>query len=1010
MGGVIAGIIILLIALLIFSAIGFFIWRRMLHFAKGVERGLKMVPLLIHLPPPSEAEGPSGRDIREVVQEHISQAEVLYNLIAGTFKKGFKNRFYGQRHLAFEIIALDGLIKFFVAVPVALQSVIEQAVLTAYPTARLEEVEDHNIFNPSGKISGTLGGEIVLKEHYGYPIATFTQLKRDAIQALINATMSLQKGDGAAVQILLRPAQIGWSKSAESLADGKRKQKKGGNSVLSAKDLLSAPFKVPEPKAKDEPAEPLSALEQSVVEAIEEKTRHPGFEVLIRIVASGNNALRAQAILGNLIAAFALFDAPVLNGLNFKPAKHIEQFVTAFIFRFFPPTEAKLILNSIELATVFHLPDDQFTHTSQVERQHAKQVEAPSKLPTEGLLFGYNQFRGLKKEIHLTDEDRRRHVYIVGQTGTGKSTILKQLIVQDMLAGKGLAFIDPHGDASEELLAMVPKSRTEDIIYFSPGEPDFPLCLNLFEYRTAEQKDFLIQEAINMLYRLYDPQHQGIIGPIYEHWFRNAALALMSDPSGATFIEIPKLFLDRQFMRDKLQHVTDPTVLDFWNKEMVQTSEARRGEILGWFVSKFGAFASNEMMRNIIGQVNSSFDLRDVMDNGKILIANLSKGRLGELNSMLLGMIFVMKFQAAAMSRADVPENSRRDFTLYVDEFQNFSTDSFATILSEARKFRLSLVVANQYISQLDESVRDAVFGNTGTIVSFRCSPNDADFLIKHFAPAFEARDLVNLPNFEAAVKVMLRGIPSQPFSMAIAPPLAAANTHLALALKQLSAAKYGTPRGEVERTIFKRLETKPAPNPFDSLGFSQSARPNSLPPPINQSAAPGGSFLDEWLAKRRSSTPKPQPPTHQYVDRATGRKGSSFRLSKELRHRPKNVTPPPGDDQLATLLASDASLNVGPGQKVMPASQAGRADLSFKKADKVEPAHPDIDLEPASKSQKLTTKKSDSAETKPPKPMRLVSRERMPDLEPGEIYIDENGVIHRPKPQPPAAPTVLDD
>jgi hypothetical protein len=357
--------------------------------------------------------------------------------------------------------------------------------------------------------------------------------------------------------------------------------------------------------------------------------------------------------------------------------------------------------------------------------------------------------------------------------------MLENLAVQDMLNGNGFAFIDPHGDSAEKLLALVPKERAEDIIYFNPADTEYPLGLNLFEFTDPSQKDFLVQETINMLYKLYDPGHTGIIGPRYEHWYRNAALTLMADPGGATFIEIPKVFTDTEYLKTKFKHLTDPTVIDFWTKEMGQTSEYHKSEMLGWFVSKFGAFQNNEMMRNIIGQTKSAFNMRDVMDNKKILIVNLSKGRVGELNSQLLGMIFVIKFQAAAMSRADVPEDQRPDFCLYVDEFQNFSTDSFASILSEARKYRLNLTVANQFIGQLSDEIRDAVFGNIGTIVAHRMGPEDAEFMGKQFAPVFEVSDLVNIPNYNSAMRLMIGGLPSQPFTLKDSAPIGQPNLEL---------------------------------------------------------------------------------------------------------------------------------------------------------------------------------------------------------------------------------------
>lgn len=877
-------------------------YRKLLREAKNYERGLKMVTLLIHLPPSSEDIEVGGRDARDVAEETISKAQVLYNILASTAQEGFKSRFYGQRHIGLEVVAKKGLVRFYAAVPVAMSEVVQQAVVSAYPSAQVEEVAEHNIFSPVGRISGTIGGELELKQHFAEPIATFQETKRDALQSMLNAFANLSAEDGAAIQVLLRPAHKNWTKQALTIASDKRDQKKKSGGAAAAgsmlKDLGTALWKPPEgsvDKSKPpEPPKPLSALEQAHIESIEDKTRHPAFETLIRVIASSNTASRSQAILNNLVASFALFDAPGKNGFKFSPARDIENFVTAFIFRFFPPELNKTVLNSVELATLFHLPDLGASPISSVQRQNSKQVDGPNQASEQGTLLGFNVYRGVKKEIRLSDEDRRRHLYVVGQTGTGKSVLMENLALQDMFDGRGFAFIDPHGDAVERLLNLVPHERAEDVIYFSPAEMDYPLGLNLFEFQNPEQKDFLIQEAINMLYKLYDPQHTGIIGPRYEHWFRNAALTLMSDPGGSTFIDIPKLFTDNRYSKQKLKHVTDPMVREFWEGEMAKTSDYHKSEILGWFVSKFGAFQSNEMMRNIIGQTKSSFDLRKIMDDGKILLVNLSKGQTGELNSKLLGMIFVMKFQAAAMSRAALPEEQRRDYSVYVDEFQNFSTDSFATILSEARKYRLSLVVANQFITQLSEEVRDAVFGNVGSIVGLRVGANDADFLTKQFAPVFDTEDLVKLPNYNAVVRLMIGGVPSQPFSMATMPPLGHPNTNLGTALKRLSAAKYARPRAVVEKEIFDRLKTiVPEPPSFGGFGSSPFGPPSR---PAN--ASPGqasSSFLDEWLAKRRAqavATPGGLPPADDSLDDEPSELSPSTSDRPVMDHRPLKLQP----------------------------------------------------------------------------------------------------------------------
>ncbi len=839
------------------SVLVFLQYRKTLRESKNYERGLKMIPLYIHIPPSSDDLESNGRDERDITEEIISQAQVMYNIISSTAVKGFKSKIYGQRHLSFEIVAHEGLVYYYAIVPMILVDIVRQAVIAAYPSARLEEVEEKNIFSQVGKISGTIGGEFTLKKSYVYPIATYQESKRDASRALLNAISVATKDDGIAIQILMRPAMDSWTKNSIFETNRIKKDKgvknKSGSS-FGAKSLMEAFWKPPEIKEVKPEDKQLSSLDQDAVQAIEEKTRHPGYEVLIRLVVSSNTAARSQALLKNIIAAFSLFDSASYNGFKFNISKNIEELVTAYIFRFFPQSVSQNVLNSVELATIFHLPDHKSIPSSQVQRQMAKQVDGPVQVMEEGFLLGYNEFRGIKKQIRLSTNDRRRHTYMIGQTGTGKSGLLENLAFQDMMDGRGFAFIDPHGDSVEKLLGMVPKERIEDIIYFNPGDMENPVGLNLFEFETQDQRDFLIQEAIAMLYRLYDPGHTGIIGPRYEHWFRNASLTIMSDPGGSTFIDIPQVFNDQSFTDEKLKHVTDRTVLDFWYKEMAQTSDANKSEVLGWFVSKFGAFLSNEMMRNILGQTKSGFNLRDIMDNKKILLVNLSKGRTGELNSQLLGMIFVMKFQAAAMGRASVPEDQREDFALYVDDFQNFATDSFETILSEARKYRLNLVLANQFMTQLTDNIREAIIGNIGTVISGRIGITDAEILQKKFAPTFDAEDLTKLPNYQTITSVMINGVPSAAFSMSLVPPMGKSNPQLSDAIKRLSAAKYGRPRQAVEKEIFARLGAGDAAKKA-KLDAQKSAESGYQIGGVGSQMSVtdnNASFLDQWLIKRQ--------------------------------------------------------------------------------------------------------------------------------------------------------------
>ena len=869
MSGIALVVVVFFVMAALLGGAAYVVYQGKLRRAKAIERGLKMVPLLIHLPPPSNDTSAGSRDMREVMREKTAQAEVLYNLIAGTATAGFKSNFYGQRHMALELVASGGLVHFYVAVPVNLVSVIQQAILTAYPGAKLEEVEDHNIFSQQGRLSATVGGELVLKNNSAYPIATYANLERDPMEALLLTLSGLTATEGAAVQIMIRPASASWVKHATKMTTKLRRGRQQ-NLAFGVADLAKATVKtpssgVPHDMAKGGTNPNLSQLELSVIEQTEDKVKHAGFEVLVRVLVSADNGGRSQQILQDMATSFALFERPGLNGFKFVPAVDVQGLVTAFIFRFFPPQMHASILNAVELATLYHLPDSQFTPTNNIKRQMSKEVDGPVTSSTSGLLFGYNEFRGTKKEIRLSVEDRRRHTYILGQTGTGKSTMLENLIVQDMLAGNGFAFIDPHGDSAEKMLSLVPKSRAEDVIYFNPADMDFPLGLNLFEFKDPLQKDFLIQESLNMLYKLYDPNGTGVIGPRFEQWYRNAALTLMADPNGATFIEIPKVFTDTEYLKQKFKYLKDPTVIDFWTKEMGQTSDYHKSEMLGYFVSKFGAFQQNEMMRNIIGQTKSAFDLRDIMDNKKILIVNLSKGQVGELNSKLLGMMLVIKIQAAAMSRANVPESDRADFSLYVDEFQNFSTDSFASILSEARKYRLNLIVGNQFIGQLSNEIRDAVFGNIGTILAHRMGPDDAEFMVKQLAPVFDTSDLMNLPNYHSAARLMIGGLPSQPFTMSDLPPVAGNNLELGVAIKQLSAAKSGVAKAVVDADVEARLSSRPsapAPAPVGPpvAAPSPAAAPAPIPAPTPAEPAPTPVLVDEPVAPVVESAPAAVP------------------------------------------------------------------------------------------------------------------------------------------------------
>ena len=873
-------ILIAVVAVILIGAILFGSKLSEMRKAKKYERGLKMVPLLIHLPPTTDDIDGGGRDRRDITNEAVSKAQVMYSILESTITKGFKTKLYGQRHFSFEIIAKDGFIKYYAVVPAVLAATVRQAIQSSYPTVRIEEKAEDNIFEGGGGADAVVGAELTLNKEYYLPIATYEDTKRDAQMAILNALANVKKNEGAAVQILFRPAQKNWSSKGkihvEEIQKGKKVTTGGALFGQLAIDIMRAPFEPPAMR-EEKKTETITNIKQSEVEAISNKMRYPAFETLIRVIASSENSARSEAIMAGIVSSFSQFDSPELNGFKVNTLKDPKKFVVDYTFRFFPIKTNTNILNSVELASIFHLPEQSAIPTSQVERQLTKQVDGPARLATEGILLGTNEYRGVKKAIYLDDKNRRRHMYVIGQTGMGKSVFLENLAFQDMCDGRGFAFIDPHGDAIEAILKRVPEERMDDVIHFDPSDIEHPVGMNMFEFTNDDQKDFIVQEGISMLQSLFDPQNQGFFGPRGQHMFRNAALLLMSDPAGATFIDIPQCFTDPEFVKYKLKFVTDKAVYDYWTKEFPASQKSSdAGEVTTWFASKWGPFLANTIMRNTLGQVKSGFNIREIMDNKKIFLVNLSKGKLGDINSNLLGMIFVMKFQQAAMSRQDIPEDERKDFCLYVDEFQNFATDSFESILSEARKYRLNLIVANQFMTQLTDKIREALLGNVGTIICGRVGVTDAELMAKAFTPTFSAEDLTKTPNFAAVAKVMMFDMPSAPFTMSLPPPMGEPNDELMNSLKVYSSTKFGKTRSEVEKEIEDRwsiVEKGMAAEKGSVEGLEEASSKKPVSDstlgsegPSSASSKPKKGFLDEWLAKHGNPvgaakpTPAPAP------------------------------------------------------------------------------------------------------------------------------------------------------
>ncbi|MEK7182066.1 MAG: type IV secretion system DNA-binding domain-containing protein, partial [Patescibacteria group bacterium] len=577
-----------------------------------------------------------------------------------------------------------------------------------------------------------------------------------------------------------------------------------GKRVIHTLDPTQKKVATPEP----EKAVVLTPEEQELVKSIDSKASKGGFRVNIRLLASASNQSRAEEILAHMENAFGQFENPEVNRFRVKKRVRAKREVFHYIFRNFDD-ESAIFLNTEEVASIFHFPIST-TETPKIKWLKSGASAPPINIPQEGVLLGFNDYRGTKTDIRITESDRRRHMYAIGQTGVGKSNFLQEMAKKDAAAGKGFCFIDPHGDAIEDILTAIPKERAEDVIIIDPADVARPIGINMLEYDPArpEQKTFVINEMIGIFDQLYDMKATG--GPMFEQYMRNAMLLVMEHPeSGSTLMEIPKVLADEDFRRLKLSHCTNPIVHDFWTKEAEKAGgEAALANMVPYITSKLTAFISNDMMRPIIAQQKSAIDFRAVMDEGKIVLINLSKGKIGEINARLLGMVIVGKILMAALSRVDIPEEERKDFYLYLDEFQNVTTTSIAQILSEARKYRLVLILAHQFIGQLKEEISKAVFGNVGSLVSFRVGPDDAEFLEKQFEPVFSANDLMNVDNYQCFVRLLMNNELTKPFNMKTYPPTSG-NQEVANAFKELSRLRYGRDVAIVNKEIMARIQAK---------------------------------------------------------------------------------------------------------------------------------------------------------------------------------------------------------
>ncbi len=822
--------IILLIIGGIATGIGLFVLSRMReHFI--LVRALNLTLVRVRLPRVFQEKDLEDRE-RKSKKDMIGAMEQLLSAVAQMRERGLIGLILGRPYVVFELAVpnVGEEISFYFACPRRWLKSFEKLIHGLYPDAELVPVSDYNIFHPKGV---SAGATVTLANHWALPVKTYRTLDVDPLETISNALSKLQEtGEGASIQIIVKP-ENSMNRRKFSLKVAKQMQRTGhdfkrsrSEVSVNAEMLLRESMKTlsgegdkkrqaqlaaqQQQRAMADPnmpffaqgQHPITPLQQEIIKAIEEKSSKLFFDTNIRLIASAPSELEAEEILTHMESAFSQFADPNLNSFRImrKRGGALKNLMFRYAFRIFR-NEESIALNAEEITGLFHFPNVPL-ETPKVQFLKAKPAPPPADLPREGIILGRNMYRGTETLVRMAPEDRRRHLYVVGQTGTGKTTLLHEMIKQDILAGQGVGVIDPHGDLAEAVLSVVPQERMDDVIYFDPSDTEYPVGLNMLEWKTPEQKDFAVQEMIRIFEKLFPPE---VIGPMFEHNMRNAMLTLMADEADpGTIAEIPRIFTDDAFARAKAAKVQDPMVRAFWEKEMAKTSDFHKSEMLGYLISKVGRFVENEMLRNIIGQAHSGFDIRDIMDNGKIFIANLSKGRMGEVNSSLIGLVLVAKMQMAALSRANMPEEYRRDFFLYVDEFQNFTTDSISVILSEARKYKLNLIIAHQFISQLTEQIREAVFGNVGSLISFRVGAKDAEYLVKQFAPVFSEMDLVNVDNFSNYIKLLIRGRNTLPFNTELFPP-GPTNPATIAVLKDLARRKYARPKVEIEKEIFER-------------------------------------------------------------------------------------------------------------------------------------------------------------------------------------------------------------
>ncbi len=765
---------------------------------------------------PEKTDDGKERALKEI----LSSMEQFYS---GMMSVDDKNSDGGTGYFTIELSVANHSdeFTFYVAVHDSKKSLFEKQMLSVFHNAKIiEKKDDYNIFNEKG---ATIASCAKYSKDSIWPLKTYEKFDFDPLNSILNSFSKIKThGEGASIQIVVKPQGEDhtkrFKKTLEDILKGDKIDEaisKYGEGVFKYVDGFMKGIsgimtsKEDKEKAKEKKKEAAQQVDQLAVEAIKEKIGSPTIAMNIRVIASAENEMVAGQIIADIESSFNQFEYTHGNKLKFDRVTkgEFKDLLYNYSFRLFDE-KWRMLSNLKEITSLMHFPANVIRSAPHLKTAKAGSAPAPLELAREGVLLGTNKDRGTETKVFMTPEDRLRHFYVIGQTGTGKTTILKNMIAQDIANGEGVCMIDPHGDVIQELLSLIPKHRYEDVIYFDPSNTERPMALNMLEYdrKYPEQKTFVVNEMLSIFNKLFDMKTAG--GPMFEQYFRNAVLLVMEDPeTGNTLLDVSRVLANKAFRELKISNCKNPIVVQFW-KEVAEKAggEASLANIVPYITSKFDVFLSNDIMRPIIAQETSTINFREIMDNKKILLVNLSKGRLGDINANLIGLIIVGKILMATLSRADSLGNNLPPFYLYIDEFQNITTNSISTILSEARKYKLSLNIAHQFIAQLEEGIRDSVFGNVGSIAAFRVGAEDAEYLEKQFSPVFTAKDLMSIDNYNAYLKILANGRPVKPFNIETMPP-PVGDKGIVDSIKQLSHLKYGKDRKGVEEEIMAKYK-----------------------------------------------------------------------------------------------------------------------------------------------------------------------------------------------------------